>query len=63
MFQIVAELRAAGRRGSVVSLLCDGGERYQNTYYDDDWLAAQGLDPEPYAEVLREFTATGVFRS
>jgi cysteine synthase A len=63
VFQIVAELRAAGRRGSVVSLLCDGGERYQNTYYDDGWLAGQGLDPEPYAEVLREFTATGVFRS
>jgi cysteine synthase A len=63
VFQIVAQLRAAGQRGSVVSLLCDGGERYQHTYYNDDWLAAQGLDPAPYAEVLREFTATGVFQS
>lgn len=46
--QLVAELRAAGRRGSVVTLLCDGGERYAHTYYDDGWLAAQGLDLTPY---------------
>jgi cysteine synthase len=40
---IAAELRAAGRSGSIVTLLCDGGERYARTYFDDEWLAAQGF--------------------
>jgi cysteine synthase A len=55
-FGLVAELVAAGRTGSVVTLLCDGGERYAHTYYDDAWVAAQGLDLRPYAEILARFT-------
>ncbi|GAA3020192.1 PLP-dependent cysteine synthase family protein [Actinokineospora globicatena] len=60
-FEIVAELVAAGVSGSVVTLLCDGGERYAHTYYDDGWLAAQGIDPTPYNEVLDAFLTTGVW--
>jgi cysteine synthase A len=60
-FQIVAELRAAGRAGSVVTLLCDGGERYANTYYDDAWLAAQGLDLTPFQGAVDDFLSTGEF--
>jgi cysteine synthase A len=59
--RIVAEMRADGRRGSVVTLLCDGGERYANTYYSDEWLAAQRIDIEPYARVLDDFRATGAW--
>ena len=61
-FQIVAELRAAGRGGSVVTLLCDGGERYGNTYYDDDWLAAKNLDLTPHLATARAFLDTGEWR-
>ena len=43
-FALIAGMLAAGETGSVVTLLCDGGERYANTYYDDTWLAAHGLD-------------------
>jgi cysteine synthase A len=57
--RLVAELRAAGVAGSVVTLLCDGGERYAHTYYDDDWVAAHGIDLAPYTETLRRFTETG----
>ena len=32
-----------GVGGSIVTLLCDDGERYAPTYFNDDWLAAQGL--------------------
>ncbi|MEJ1160707.1 PLP-dependent cysteine synthase family protein [Prosthecomicrobium sp. N25] len=42
--RILAGMRRAGRGGSVVSLLCDSGERYRTTYYDDGWVAARGLD-------------------
>jgi cysteine synthase A len=58
-FQLVAELRAAGVGGSIVTLLCDGGERYAHTYYDDTWVAGHGLDLAPYRAVLEHFTATG----
>ncbi|MGH3763073.1 PLP-dependent cysteine synthase family protein [Actinophytocola sp.] len=58
-FQIVAELRAQGRAGSVVTLLCDQGDRYTHTYYSDEWLAAQGLDPTTYRSTVDHFLATG----
>ena len=40
---IADEMRAKGETGSIVTLLCDGGERYATTYYDDAWLAQRGL--------------------
>jgi cysteine synthase len=61
-FGLIAEMLAAGRTGSVVTLLCDGGERYANTYYSDEWLADHGLDLAPYAATLRRFTETGEWR-
>ncbi|TPV49131.1 PLP-dependent cysteine synthase family protein [Pseudarthrobacter phenanthrenivorans] len=61
VWQLVAEMVAAGRRGSIVSLMCDGGERYAGNYYNGGWLAAQGLDPAPYEEVIRHFLDTGVW--
>ncbi len=36
-------MRDAGQTGSIVTLLCDGGERYRHTYFDADWMATQGL--------------------
>ncbi len=41
---LIEELRSRGGTGSVVSLICDGGERYRDTYCDDDWVAAHGFD-------------------
>ncbi|HET9141006.1 PLP-dependent cysteine synthase family protein [Actinophytocola sp.] len=58
-FGIVAEMVAQDCPGSVVSLLCDGGERYAHTYFNDDWIARQGLDLRPYQQVLDRFLATG----
>ena len=53
--QLIAEMVAEGQRGSVVTLICDSGDRYAGNYYNDEWLAAHGLDPEPHEAVLREF--------
>ncbi|PSK98268.1 cysteine synthase A [Haloactinopolyspora alba] len=58
-FQLIARMRAAGEQGSVVTLLCDGGERYTNTYYDDAWVAEHGLDIAPYRGVIDDFLRTG----
>ncbi|MFC3492438.1 PLP-dependent cysteine synthase family protein [Glycomyces rhizosphaerae] len=49
---IINEMREAGRLGSIVTLLCDSGRRYGNTYFDDDWVADQGIDLEAAAERL-----------
>ncbi len=57
----IAEMRSAGEAGSVVTLLCDGGERYAHTYYDDGWLAAQGIDITAYTATLEKFVASGVW--
>lgn len=39
-------MRARGDTGSIVTILCDGGERYAHSYYDPDWYRAQGIDVE-----------------
>ena len=54
-FGLLAEMVATGVSGSVVTLICDSGERYADTYYDEAWLAAQGLDPGTCAGALSEF--------
>ena len=57
---VVRRMATAGEQGSVVSLLCDSGERYLSSYYDDDWVAAKGIDLAPYAAALADYDRTGV---
>ncbi len=54
-FGLLAEMAAQGRGGSVVTLLADSGDRYADTYFSDEWVTAQGLDPTGPAEALVEF--------
>jgi cysteine synthase A len=58
-FGLAAEMRDARRSGSIVALLCDSGDRYADTYYDDAWVAGQGWDLTPAAEVVTEFLQNG----
>ncbi|WP_433730934.1 PLP-dependent cysteine synthase family protein [Nocardia sp. CA-129566] len=60
-FALIAEMLGAGRSGSVVTLLCDGGDRYAGTYFDDAWVEAQGMSLAEPAAVLDKFTATGIW--
>ncbi|XVQ84472.1 PLP-dependent cysteine synthase family protein [Microbispora siamensis] len=53
--QIIREMRERGERGSVVTLICDGAERYRDTYGDPRWLSEQGIDIDPDLEGLRAF--------
>jgi cysteine synthase A len=59
--QIVAEMLRAGEAGSVVTMICDPGERYLDSYYDRGWLEAEGLVLEPYIAQLESFAASGQF--
>jgi cysteine synthase A len=46
-----------------VTLLCDGGERYADSYYSDQWLAELDLDLAPHTERLQSVLATGIWTS
>lgn len=41
---LAAQMRAQGETGSIVAILCDGGERYLHSYYNPAWLQAQGFE-------------------
>ncbi|HZE38850.1 MAG TPA: PLP-dependent cysteine synthase family protein [Stackebrandtia sp.] len=58
-FALIAELRSRGETGSVVTLLCDSGDRYANSYFSDSWVDGHGLDLAPYTETARRFMSTG----
>lgn len=60
-FLLVAEMLSLGERGSVVTLICDGGDRYAGTYYSDEWVRDQGLALAPDTEALETFLASGAF--
>jgi len=57
VLQIAEQMHHAGRAGSIVTLLCDAGDRYTHTCYDDNWLAARAIDLTPYAAHLRKLLA------
>jgi cysteine synthase A len=58
-FLLVAEMLSRGEEGSVVTLICDGGDRYAGTYYSDEWVRDQGLELAPFAEALETFLECG----
>ena len=57
--QLASRMRERGERGSIVSLLCDRGERYDQTLFDPRWLAARGIDPQPSRNELQRCLDSG----
>jgi len=62
VLQIAAELGKQGVEGSIVTLACDGGERYADTLYDPGWLTGHHVDVGPYLQQIRTFFETGDWR-
>ena len=56
---LMHELQQAQRPASIVSLICDSGQRYGATYFDDRWLAGCGLACEPEAALVTQWVAQG----
>jgi len=56
---IISEMCRRGESGSIVTLICDPGDRYLDTYYDDTWLAENGHDIGPHLAQLERFHETG----
>ncbi|NOH61901.1 PLP-dependent cysteine synthase family protein [Vibrio sp. RE88] len=59
VLQIASEMKARGETGSIVTLLCDSGERYLDTYYNSEWVKQNIGDLQPYLTKLETFEATG----
>ncbi len=58
--RLATAMREAGQGGSIVSLLCDHGERYGDTLFNADWLKAQGLGVSGRLSGLCEWMDYGV---
>ena len=56
-----AQMIRAGERGALVSLICDSGERYSQTYYAQGWLDSCGIDCRAAEAQVNEFLARGAF--
>ncbi len=48
MLQLANHMRTQGKQGAIVTLLCDSGERYLDTYYNAEWIAQNIGDISPY---------------
>lgn len=57
-FNLMQKMQDNNQTGSIVTLLCDGGERYSNTYYNDDWLNQKNIDISVYTNMLDELAKT-----
>ena len=49
------------QEGSIVTLMCDPGERYLHTYYSDVWVQEKGINLKPYLEQLERFYREGAW--
>lgn len=56
---LISDMIRRGETGSVVTLLCDHGDRYRSTYLNDSWIKDNGFDIEPHLQKLRAFFHQG----
>ena len=52
VFQIARQMQQKQQQGSIVTLMCDSGERYLDTYYDPQWVAKNIGDFKAYNDQL-----------
>ncbi|MBB5019157.1 cysteine synthase A [Chitinivorax tropicus] len=56
---IAHRMKQRGEAGSIIGILCDGGERYAHSYYNDNWLAARGLNLSPLIDQIKACAEQG----
>lgn len=55
--QLITEMAARGESGPVVSILCDQGDRYASTCFNDEWVAGEHLELSPGMRTMTDFFA------
>jgi cysteine synthase A len=56
---LIAEMATRGQRGSVVTIIGDLGERYNDTCFNPEWLRWHECDVGPHVERFRSFFEKG----
>ncbi len=52
VLNLAERMKKANKKGSIVTLLCDSGERYLNSYYDDNWRQSRISGDKTYRQYL-----------
>lgn len=60
-FRLMADMHREKKSGSIVSLICDSGARYQQSYYSEEWMTQNGFDLSDYLNQLDAFYHHGEF--
>lgn len=56
---LMKEMQANNQAGSIVTLICDSGYLYEDTYHNDEWLKANGYHIKPYLDQINHFYQKG----
>jgi cysteine synthase A len=59
MLTLAQEMRQAGEQGSILSLLCDAGERYLGNYHCATWVSENFGDCTPSEQWVRHAMVAG----
>jgi cysteine synthase A len=57
--RLACEMSATGEQGSIVTLICDSGDRYGHTYFSESWRQSNQLDIQPHLDAFHSILATG----
>jgi len=59
--KLMCEMKTAGDKGSVVTMICDSGARYIDTYYNAEWLHTNGFVLSDYLTQIEKAYNTGIW--
>ncbi len=59
--KLASAMRERGETGSLVTLLCDRGTRYQQTLFDSHWRSTHGLEIAPWQAAITTALDSGQF--
>lgn len=58
VLQLAQRMKQQGRSGAIITLLCDSGDRYLDTYYNTEWVTSHIGDLHPWLDELYRITGT-----
>lgn len=57
--RLLEEMHRKGEQGAIVTIICDDGKRYSNSYYDAQWLKSKQLNQDRWRSALETFWNSG----
>lgn len=58
-FRLLEEMHRKGEQGAIVTIICDDGKRYCDSYYDTQWLKSKELNQDRWRLALETFWNSG----